>query len=384
MSGRLIIRMLVFFTIALSIVVGLHSYIGVRLLFDSGAPQWARVLGIGVMAVGLLSIVGGFASSRLSRHPAVRVLTWAGYLWMSAFVMLLVAVAATDVLRLVLPWRSESMSVGQLQAITVAVIVVPALIIGFRTARGPAKIERVEVPIANLPPQFDGFQIAQISDVHIGPTLDRAFMKRIVDQVNALEPDVVAVTGDLVDGTVAQLRPHVQPLEELKPKLKSFFVTGNHEYYSGGPLWEAEVARMGLRVLHNEHEVIERDGAKLVIAGVTDHEAGQFGESHACRPDLAFADAPEGEDVRRILLAHQPRTAKRAAPFKVDLQLSGHTHGGQFFPWMFFVRLQQPAVSGMKTVHGVRVYTSRGTGYWGPPLRLGPTPEITLLTLRRA
>lgn len=381
MRGRLIIRMLLFFTTALCIVVGLHAYIAKRLLFDSGAPVLARMIGLAVMAAGFFAIVGGFASSRLSRHPFASVLTWTGFLWMGAFVMLLVAVAGTDLLRLILPWRSESMSVGQLQAIAVVLFVVPALIYGYRSARGPAKIERVEVAIANLPAAFDGFRIAQISDIHIGPTLDRAFMKRIVDQVNALQPDVVAITGDLVDGSVLQLRPHVEPLSELRPKHKSYFVTGNHEYYSGGPLWEAEVARLGVKVLHNEHEVLTRAGAQLIIAGVTDHEAGQFGESHACRPDVAFANAPQ--NAPRILLAHQPRTARRAAPFKVDLQLSGHTHGGQFFPWMFFVRLQQPAVSGLKTVHGVPVYTSRGTGYWGPPLRLGPSPEITEITLRQ-
>jgi len=142
------------------------------------------------------------------------------------------------------------------------------------------------------------------------------------------------------------------------------------------------VARHGVTVLHNEHVVVERGGAKLVVAGVTDFDAGQFGPAHASRPDVALSGAPEG--VPRILLAHQPRSARFAANQKVDLMLSGHTHGGQIFPWMFLVRLQQPVISGLRTLFGVRVYTSRGTGYWGPPIRLGPTPEITELTLTTA
>jgi predicted MPP superfamily phosphohydrolase len=181
---------------------------------------------------------------------------------------------------------------------------------------------------------------------------------------------------------VSQLHEEVAPLARLcAAPLGAYFVTGNHEYYSGGRAWEAEVARLGLRVLHNEHVLLERNGAHLVLAGVTDLEGARFSEEDACRPDLALERAPEG--VPRVLLAHQPRVANLLSRLglRVDLQLSGHTHGGQFFPWMFFVKLQQPVVQGLATVAGTPVYTHRGTGYWGPPLRLGPTPEISLLRL---
>ncbi|HET9449305.1 MAG TPA: metallophosphoesterase, partial [Aggregicoccus sp.] len=202
---------------------------------------------------------------------------------------------------------------------------------------------------------------------------------RVVAQVNALSPDLVAVTGDLVDGSVRALQQEVAPLAGLRAPLGVFYVTGNHEYYHGGEAWAAEVRRLGLTVLHNAHCVVERGGARLTVAGVTDYDAGRIDPGHASRPDLALAGAPEG--VPRLLLAHQPRTAAQAQGLGVDLQLSGHTHGGQMFPFMFFVRLQQPVVQGLKTLYGTRVYTSRGTGYWGPPLRLGPAPEITELTL---
>ncbi len=157
-----------------------------------------------------------------------------------------------------------------------------------------------------------------------------------------------------------------------------FYVTGNHEYYHGGSAWEAEGRKLGFTVLHNEHRLVA-DG-KLVIGGVTDLEGGRFSEAHTPRVDLAFAQAPAG--VPRVLLAHQPRFAKHAKNAGVSLMLSGHTHGGQIFPFMVFVRLQQPVVRGLEMIHGVQTYTSNGTGYWGPPIRLGPRGEVTELILR--
>src|SRR6185436_1013433 len=201
--------------------------------------------------------------------------------------------------------------------------------------RGPARIEQVTVPIPGLGAGMAGLKVAQIRDLHIGQTLDGRFLERVVEQVNAQDPDVVAITGDLVDGTVARLRDEVAPLSKLRAKLGVFYVNGNHEYFSGPVAWERHVA--------------------------------------------SLAGAPEG--VPRILLAHQPRSAAGAAPFGYALQLSGHTHGGQIFPFMFFVRLQQPVVSGLHKLAGMWVYTNRGTGYWGPQLRIGPKPEITALTL---
>jgi len=189
------------------------------------------------------------------------------------------------------------------------------------------------------------------------------------------------VTGDMIDGSVARLKDEVAPLGGLRGAHGVFFVTGNHEYYHGGSSWEAEAARLGMTVLHNQHVVLERGGEQLVIGGVTDLEGARFSEAH--RPDVeqAFAGAPEG--AKRVLLAHQPRFARRVKEgTRVDLMLSGHTHGGQLFPFMFLVKLQQPVIRGFHVINGVPTYTSNGTGYWGPPFRVGPRGEITELTLK--
>ena len=205
-------------------------------------------------------------------------------------------------------------------------------------------------------------------------------MERIVNAVNALKPDLIAVTGDIVDGPVRELEAHTAPLAGLRSRHGAFFVTGNHEYYSGANAWMAEFARLGLRVLLNEHKVIEHQGASLVIAGVTDFGSHRFNPSHRSDPRIALAGAPMGASVR-ILLAHQPRSAPAAASAGFDLQLSGHTHGGQFWPWNLFVRFQQPFTAGLHRLNRLWIYVSRGTGYWAIPNRFGAPSEITLLRL---
>ncbi|SPU54275.1 membrane-associated phosphoesterase [Bordetella trematum] len=222
--------------------------------------------------------------------------------------------------------------------------------------------------------------IAQISDVHVGPTIKAGYVQAIVDAVNALRPELIAITGDVVDGSVAALSAHTAPLGKLHAPGGVFLVTGNHEYYSGASAWVNEFRRLGLTVLQNQHSVIERGGARVVVAGVTDYGAGAFDPAQRSDPRAALQGAPAQAGLR-LLLAHQPRSARAAAPLGYDLQLSGHTHGGQFFPWGFFVRFQQPFTSGLHREGAMWVYTSRGTGYWGPPLRLAAPSEITLLRL---
>ena len=270
--------------------------------------------------------------------------------------------------------------------------------VGYAEARGPAEVERVDVPIPDLPAALDGFRIAQISDVHVGPTIKGDFVRRVVDDVNALDADMVAVTGDIVDGDVPWLAPHVAPLADLKSRHGTFFVTGNHEYYSGVEPWVTEFRRLGLTVLLNEHVVLEHsaiehsvveDGTaeplgpgRLLVAGVTDYRAGRRNKAHRSDPNQALVGAP-AHDVK-LMLAHQPRSAFAAAKTGFDLQLSGHTHGGQFFPWNLIAGLVHPVLKGLHPVDGMWVYVNRGTGYWGPPVRLMVPPEITLVTLRRA
>lgn len=378
----LFVRGVFLLVVMLSAIVSLHWYVGARLIHGlelTGAladVAWAAVW----TAFG--SIFFGFIGMRLLPRGVARVFQWLGFTWMGAFGLLLVSFAVTD-LGLWLWARGAVVDASLLHARTLGVVgvVLPALAWGFAVARRP-EVKRVEVPIAGLPKALDGFKLVQLSDVHIGETLDRRFAQAVTDQVNALGADAVVITGDLVDGSVARLHDEVEPLAQLRGKHGVFYVTGNHEYYHGGAAWEAEGRRLGFHVLHNEHRVVGDGDARLVIGGVTDVEGARFSQAHAPDVAQAFHGAPSG--VPRVLLSHQPRFAKRASGHQVSLMLSGHTHGGQMFPFMFFVKLQQPVIGGFKVLSGVPTYTSNGTGYWGPPFRLGPRGEITEVVLRAA
>lgn len=250
---------------------------------------------------------------------------------------------------------------------------------GVRTALGPPRIDRVQVPIAKLPRSMDGLRIATVSDIHIGPLAGRAHTERIVAMINRLDADLVAVVGDLVDGSVAELGNAAAPLRDLRSRYGNFFVTGNHEYYSGVEEWVVEVDRLGLNVLANERREILARGGALDVAGVNDLAGETQGPAG---PD--FEAALGGRDPSRpvVLLAHQPVQVHEAARHGVDLQLSGHTHGGQLVPFNFVVALEQPVVSGLATVDGTQVYVTNGAGFWGPPVRVGAPPQVSLVELR--
>ncbi len=250
---------------------------------------------------------------------------------------------------------------------------------GVAEAKQTPQVKRVPVPIDNLPPDLDGFRIVQITDIHVNPTFRRSSVEDIVAVVNTLEADIVALTGDLVDGSVDQLGYDVAPLAQIRSAAGNFFVTGNHEYYSGVIEWVEEVRRLGYTVLLNEHQLISRGQARLLVAGVTDYRGGNFLSTHRSDPQKALNGAPAA-DVK-ILLAHQPKNIFAAARAGYDLQISGHTHGGQFFPWNLLVGFAQPYVYGLHTHENTQIYVSRGTGYWGPPVRVGSPSEITLIKL---
>ncbi len=371
-------------TLVLGLIVGLHAYLATRLVNGLVSEGPVRTAGWVLFALLFAAIPGGFWAGRRAPSPLQKSLLWVAHVWVGLFWIFLCTVALLDLGRAVssyaLTWSARD-PLGWTQSWSLAAwllglgIAAAAVLI----ARGRPKVRRVTVPVKGLGEGLRGVRIVQVSDIHIGQTLGRGFLQKMVERVNALEPDVVAVTGDLVDGFVHRIRDQVAPLGGLKGKLGVFYVPGNHEFYYGGAAWMTEVARLGPAVLENTHRVLERGGAKLAVAGVSDHDGGHFGERHACRPDLALEGIPE--DVPRVLLAHQPRSALLVKGQRVDLQLSGHTHGGQIFPFNFFVKLQQPAVAGLDLVNGVRVYTHSGTGYWGPPMRLGAPPEIAVLIL---
>ncbi|WP_462382039.1 metallophosphoesterase [Pseudomonas sp. Marseille-QA0892] len=362
----------------LSILGALHLLVAVSLIPFLPVPPAMKVLAALLLLASFILLPIGFRSRGIDS----KALAWASLMAMGIFSSLAVfsivrgvvlAVAALAGVAIAGPWAEYS-------AVAVLVAVAIETVFGLFFARRLAPVKTVDIPLGNLAPAFDGFTIVQISDIHVGPTIKHAYIRRIVDRVNSLDADYVAVTGDLVDGSVQQLSSHIAPLGDIRGRSGVGVVTGNHEYYSGAPAWVAELRRMGLPVLMNEHRVIERDGAQLVIAGITDYSAGMFEPSHRSDPQAAVRGAPA--EACKVLLAHQPRSAKDAEQAGFDLQLSGHTHGGQFWPWIHFVRLQQPWVAGIHHLGRLTVYISRGTGYWGPPIRFAAPSEITRIRLR--
>lgn len=376
----------------------LHAAIGWRVAPDLSLvhPAWGAGMWV---ALGLSAVLMpmGMLARRVAKPPVSTVLTWLGLLCMGLFSSLLVLTLLREVL-LLLVWAAHALWPEAVPlaawhthtAVALPVVALLVTVLGFWNARRTATVVHVDVPIANLPEALQGFTMAQISDIHVGPTIKTHYLQRIVDRVNGLNADMVAITGDLVDGSVAELGAHVAPLAQLRSTHGSFFVTGNHEYYSGAHSWIDALRGLGVTVLLNEHVVLQHsidaqdpEPAQVVVAGVADYTAHHFDESHRSDPHKAIAHAPE-QAVFKLLLAHQPRSAAAAADAGFDLQLSGHTHGGQFWPWNLFVPLQQPFTAGLHRLKALWVYTSRGTGYWGPPKRFGAPSEITHLRLVRA
>jgi predicted MPP superfamily phosphohydrolase len=259
---------------------------------------------------------------------------------------------------------------------------------GLAQAEMGPNIKPIQIKLKTLPKNFDQMVIAQISDIHIGPLLHERFLNRVVDQVLSLKPDVIVVTGDLVDGTVDQLRALVEPLTRLKAKEGIYFCTGNHEYYSGAEEWIAHIESMGIHVFKNSNVVLNRTSdegitEKLMIAGVYDWQAWKHTEAHRADPVKA---AKTDEPVScKILLAHNPQSTEVNAAAGFHLQLSGHTHAGQFYPFVFLAGFVHKYFEGLYTVNDtMQVYVNRGTGYWGPPNRLGKSSEVTQIVLTRA
>ena len=301
---------------------------------------------------------------------------WLGYATLGVFSTLLVLVMVGDAVRLVYHLLRVSFD-ARLAGLTILGGAGALSLIGFLQARCPRTVN-VDVVIDELPPELDGYRIVQVSDVHVGPTIRRRFVQALVDKVNALKPDAIAITGDLVDGPLAELREQVQPLADLRAADGVFYVTGNHEYYWNAGEWCPALQSLGLTFLRNEHAIIDRGGAKLVIAGVTD-PVGRL--THRQDVPQSLAGAPAGSI--KVLLSHRPQMADAASAHGVHLQLSGHTHGGQFFPFNLLIHRFQPIVAGLHRVGATWLYVNRGTGYWGPPSRLLVGGELTVIRLTK-
>ena len=383
-------RFFVFVVVIGGLSALVHYYVWARLIRDAVLPpSWSRAGTIAIVTMGIAMPLSMPVARLLPRAVALPIAAVI-YTWMGILLFLFLGNVVGDLVRIgvfvvdrakgaaVDPQRRALLGRG----IAIATAVAAASIAGFGivSARGPIGIKRVNVKLGRLPAAMNGLTIAQITDVHIGPTIGHDFIVSVVERVNALAADVIVITGDLVDGSVEDLREHAAPLANLRAKHGVFFVTGNHEYYSGVDEWLDELRRLGIRPLRNERVTIEHEGASIDLAGIDDFSA--HGGGHG--PDLPRALAGRDETRELVLLAHQPRAIKEAAAHGVGLQLSGHTHGGQLWPWTYLVFLQQPYVAGLHRHGDSQIYVSRGTGYWGPPMRVGAPAEITHLVLERA
>ncbi|MCK6546060.1 metallophosphoesterase [Myxococcota bacterium] len=380
------------FPIAILFVSTTFSVAAWRLLGPLALPTWGTALAALVVAAlfGAMMLVplSWMSRSKLgdfARRPAVR---WLSYMSM-AFVSVLFALVALRDLVWGLGVITEALSPGLVPGVTVELARASSLgaialatvmtAWGYLSVKRGARTVRLKVRIPGLPKSFAGFRIVQLSDIHIGESVRRPHIERLVRDVNALDADLVAITGDLVDGSVAHLAEHAAPLAELSSKHGTHFVAGNHDHYSGIGAWAQHLRRLGMTVLHNEHRVIRRDVHELVIAGVDDLSATDDPEG-----DLRRALRGASPEAVRVLLAHHPKTALATHVERVHLQLSGHTHGGQFFPWNLAVKMVHGFAAGLYRVGDTWLYVSRGTFYWGPPVRLFAPAEITVLELEPA
>jgi predicted MPP superfamily phosphohydrolase len=265
-------------------------------------------------------------------------------------------------------------------AVTAGAVALGTAGTGAYIANSAPVVRRVPVTLRRLDPALDGLRIVTFSDAHLSATYGGRRFERLVEVVNAQRPDVVAIVGDLVDGDVPELRNEVAPLADLVSDQGVFFVTGNHEYFSGADAWVRHLPTLGIDVLRNERVPIRRDGASFDLAGIDDRTAASSGvPGHGADLDAALDGRDDATPV--VLLAHQPVMVEQASAAGVDLQLSGHTHGGQLWPFDYVIRLDQPSVAGMSRRGDTQLYVTSGAGYWGPPMRVGARPEVTVVEL---
>ncbi|GGO75541.1 metallophosphoesterase [Nocardioides deserti] len=349
-----------------------------RLAVVSGAPRWARRLSLVVVVGGLLLYAATNVAYRTIDPAPIRPvlwlgLSWLGLAWYLTFGCVLLALASL-VLRLLgcRVARERLLRVGTPVVVVLALVV---MAVGAVVAQRP-RVTAYDVGSAALPTGWDGARVVLLTDLHVGVVHGGAWTRRVVDLVNEQDPDLVVLGGDLVDGRERYTGPDLDPLADLDAPLGVVAVSGNHEIETGdAPAYLDRLETLGIDVLRNEHVVLQRGGDPVVVAGVHD-EIG----TGALEPDPAAALAGTRPEDYVVYVAHEPRQLVASAG--VDLQLSGHTHGGQIWPFGWFVPLQQPTLAGVDVVDGVTVVTSRGVGTSGPPVRTGAAPEITVVTLR--
>jgi uncharacterized protein len=383
----------------------IHLYVWRRMIRDPVWPRPARRIVTALMIAMFLAVPVTMWAARLGAAALASTLGWIAMPWMVAIALTALWRGSLDLLlwsggRALRRARAQPTRIAPAEAIaaelprdpdrrvflaraasgTALIATTASMSAGMLSARGDHEIVTVEVPIAKLPRALDGFSIVQLTDLHVGVTIDREFVRRVVERANALTPDLIALTGDLVDGRVDDLREDIAPLADLRARHGIYAVTGNHEYYSGADPWIAEITRLGATYLRNQRVSIGRGADSFDLAGIDDHSAHRW-PGHGA--DLAGALSGRDRSRALVLLAHQPRQVRDAVQHQVDLQMSGHTHGGQVWPWHYVAKIQQGGLlAGMYQRGATKLYVSRGCGYFGPPVRIGAPLEITRFVLR--
>lgn len=371
-----------------ALTIGAFSYPAARL---TSSVLGKVLLAIPFLCVWLVPVIYWFGrrERQTFADQALHVLSFVSMGWLN---FMFVALVLADLTYLYAQSAQHIWLISALDEFRGGIVIIAATVavfVGIGRAAGGPLLHEVAIDLPNLAPGLEGLKIVQISDLHVGPTVRRAYVERLVDQVNALSPDLIVLTGDLVDGTVHDLAPHVSPLARLKAKHPPLLCLGNHDYYSGADAWTRHFQSLGICVLRNEYRLFVKDEAPFVVAGVTDPAAKMFDKSQLPDPEASLRQSYDQKihDLAgvtcRILLAHNPKLATAGAKAGFDLQLSGHTHGGQFIPWTLVTKMvHAPHFVGLSREAQMQVYVNSGTGTWGPPIRMGTTPELTLLTLR--
>ena len=378
----------------LVLVAAWHGYLWLRLVHGTAlSPRWRTRGTAALVFLALLAALSIFRP-RWFGGTARELILPIGFAWLGFGFLLACALAVTELVR-ALRWararasatrRPSAHDPARREALARTLGGVAAVTAGTAALAGATQalaltLQRVEVPLRRLPASLSGVRIVQISDLHFGIAVGPEYLARVIAEVNALQPDLIAITGDLVDGSVERLAPSIAKLRELRARWGVYFVTGNHEYYSGAVEWVAHLETLGLRVLRNERVEVGGPEGSFDLAGVDDWGAASSGTGHGHGHDLGRALAGRDPTREVVLLAHQPVSVLEASRHGVGLQLSGHTHGGQIFPLKFLMYLDQPFVDGLHRLADTYIYVSRGTGYWGPPMRVGAAAEITEITL---
>jgi len=384
-----------FFIIALGVFLLMHGYVGWRIIPTLNLNSFQYVLAFVIVfifsfmpLIPILLRINGHESRLVDR------LSFLGYTSLGFFTLSFLALLTKDVLVQCISIINRFIKIEQVADNSkrefLKQSVAGVSILGFtgiasayglyNSRKGPTVIKQ-DIYLDRLPTEFENFTIAQISDLHVGPTIKRPYVEDVLKSIGRINPDLIAVTGDLVDGSVSYLRNELDPFKDMIARYGTYFVTGNHEYYSGVGPWLDATDQLGMTNLVNTNQVILKSNNKIAIAGITDFRAHQIQTNHKSDPQLALSSLPK--DIIKIVLAHQPNSIHAVHDAGADLQLSGHTHGGQFWPFTYAARLANIYMAGHYDHYGTQIYVNRGTGYWGPPLRLGVPSEITLLRLKK-